>query len=195
MIRSLEGTIASLEDNGVVLSVNQIGYLIHTSTTRTAFVPGDTVFFHTHLVVRENALDLYGFTEKLELYFFELLLSVPKIGPKSALQILNQADTSLLSSTILTNDPDQLHKLSGISKKMAANITTHLAGKLDHLDLGEVTQATPNSLLSPNQIDAIDALITLGYSQTDARNYVQKQEQGGDTKSIIQAVLKEIPIR
>lgn len=194
MIRSLKGTIESLEDNAVVLSVNQIGYLIHTPN-RTAFVPGDEVFFYTHLVVRENALDLYGFIEKLELYFFELLISVPKIGPKSALQILNQADTSLLTSTIIASDPDQLHKLSGISKKMAANITTHLAGKLDHLDLGEVNHIGKDSHLSPNQIDAIDALITLGYSQSDARNYVQKQENGGDTKSIIQAVLKEIPIR
>ncbi len=195
MIRSLGGIIESLEDKAVVLSVNQIGYLIHTSTTRAAYVPGDEAFFYTHLVVRENALDLYGFTEKLELYFFELLLSVPKIGPKSALQILNQADTSLLTSTILAADPDQLHKLSGISKKMATNITTHLVGKLDHLDLGEVSHTSPGSLLSPNQIDAIDALITLGYSQSDARNYVQKQERGGDTKSIIQAVLKEIPMR
>ncbi len=194
MIRSLRGTIESLEDNAVVLSVNQIGYLIYTPK-RSSYVPGDEAFFYTHLVVRETALDLYGFTEKLELYFFELLLSVPKIGPKSALQILNQADTSLLTSTILSNDPDQLHKLSGISKKMAANITTHLAGKLDHLDLGEVSHVGKDSHLSPNQIDAIDALITLGYSQTDARNYVQNQEHGGDTKSIIQAVLKEIPIR
>lgn len=194
MIRSLRGTIESLEDNAVVLSVNQIGYLIHTPS-RTAFVPGDEAFFYTHLVVRENALDLYGFTEKLELYFFELLLSVPKIGPKSALQILNQADTSLLTSTIIASDPDQLHKLSGISKKMATNITTHLTGKLDHLDIGEVSHIDKDSHLSPNQIDAIDALITLGYSQSDARNYVQKQERGGDTKSIIQAVLKEIPIR
>lgn len=195
MIRSLSGTIESLEEGAVVLNVNQIGYLIRTPTSRAAYAPGDEVFFHTHLVVRENALDLYGFTEKLELYFFELLLSVPKIGPKSALQILNQADTSLLTSTILTSDPDQLHKLSGVSKKMATNITTHLAVKLDHLDLNEATQVGALNQLSSSQIDAIDALITLGYSQTDARNYVQKQEQHSDTKAIIQAVLKEIPIR
>ena len=117
MIRSLAGTIESLEDNAVVLNVNQIGYLIHTPTTRSSYVPGDEAFFHTHLVVRENALDLYGFIEKLELYFFELLLSVPKIGPKSALQILNQADTSLLISTILTSDQINYINCLGLVKK------------------------------------------------------------------------------
>lgn len=195
MIRSLRGTIESIADNAVVLNVNQIGYLIHTPLTRITYAPGDSAFFETHLVVRENVLDLYGFTDKLELHFFELLLTVPKIGPKSALQILNQADTSLLASSIINSDPDQLHKLSGISKKMSTNITTHLAGKLDSLELETALVTTKDAQLSNNQIDAIDALITLGYSQSDARTYVQKQDKNEDAKTIIQAVLKDIPIR
>ncbi len=193
MIRSLEGTISSLGENYVVVIVNGIGYQVFTSTNRQSFVHGETVFIHTHLAVRENALDLYGFLELDELNFFELLLNVPKIGPKSALQILNQADVSLLSSAILQQDPDHLHKMSGIGKKTASNLVSYLEGKIDHLVINSAT--TPiNSQLSPSQTDAIDALITLGYDPKEARTYVMKEDKTEDTKSLVRAVLKQIPI-
>ena len=91
MIRSLRGQIAQLGEKSRVVSVQDIGYLVHTPTVRKQYIPDSEVFLHTHLAVRETALDLYGFETIDELAFFELLLSVPKIGPKSALQILCQA--------------------------------------------------------------------------------------------------------
>lgn len=195
MIRSLNGTVAALKENSLVLDVNNIGYLIYTPTNRNQYVPGDQVFFHTYLVVRETALDLYGFTNIEELGFFELLLTVPKIGPKSALQILCQADVSLLSSAIMQQDSDHLHKMSGIGKKTASNLVSFLEGKVDHLIISGIeTASTSNSLLSQAQIDAIDALITLGYDPAEARNYVIKQDKNEDTKTLVQAVLKQIPI-
>ena len=104
MIRSLRGEISALTANSVVVTVNGIGYQVYTNISRRQFVPGETVFLHTYLVVRETALDLYGFIEADELTYFELLLDVPKIGPKSALQIMSQADVSLLHSAIIQND-------------------------------------------------------------------------------------------
>src|SRR3989344_616380 len=91
MIRSLKGQIAQLGVNSLVVSVQDIGYLVYTPTVRKQYLPDSEVFLHTHLAVRETALDLYGFETVEELTFFELLLSVPKIGPKSALQILCQS--------------------------------------------------------------------------------------------------------
>ncbi len=193
MIRSLEGIIASLGENSLVVVVNGVGYKVYTPTLRQQFMLGENILFHTHLVVRENVLDLYGFTELDELAFFELLLDVPKIGPKSALQILCQADVSLLSSAINQQDPEHLHKMSGIGKKTASNLVSYLEGKIDHLDFVSTAVST-NSLLSPSQIDAIDALITLGYDPKEARTYVMKEDKMGDTKSLVQAVLKQIPI-
>ena len=193
MIRSIEGTIASLGENHVVVAVAQIGYLIYTPTARQSYVPGDTVFFHTHLVVRENALDLYGFRDLAELSFFELLLGVPKIGPKSALQVLSQADVPLLASAIIEQNPDHLHKMSGISKKTAANIVTALSGKIDAVDIGQESKVLLTQL-SPSQTDAIDALITLGYDPKEAHVYVTKLDKTEDTKTLIQTVLKQIPI-
>ena len=194
MIRSLQGTIAAIGENSLVVEVHNIGYLVYTPTARQQYVPGTTVFLHTYLVVRETALDLYGFLEPSELTFFELLLGVPKIGPKSALQILCQADIALLSAAILEQDPEHLSKLSGIGKKTAANLVSHLEGKIDHLTLPTHLATNPNSHLSEAQIDAIDALITLGYDPQEARGYVIKQDKTTDTKSLVQAVLKQIPI-
>jgi holliday junction DNA helicase RuvA len=194
MIRSLQGTIAAISENSLVVEVHNIGYLVHTPTARAQYLPDTTVFLHTYLVVRENALDLYGFLEPSELTFFELLLDVPKIGPKSALQILCQADVALLSTAILEQDPEHLSKLSGIGKKTAANLVSHLEGKIDHLTLPTHLATTPNSQLSSAQIDAIDALITLGYDPQEARSYVIKEDKTTDTKSLVQAVLKQIPI-
>jgi Holliday junction DNA helicase RuvA len=194
MIRSLEGVITAIGENNLVLTVHNIGYLVYTPLIRHQFIPGETALLHTHLVVRENVLDLYGFAREEELSFFELLLGVPKIGPKSALQILCQADPALLASCILTEDADQLHKLSGIGKKTAANIVSHLAGKIDSIQNIEQTSPTLATTLSQNQVDAIDALITLGYDPQEARTYVLKQDKTEDTKTLVQSVLKEIPI-
>jgi Holliday junction DNA helicase RuvA len=194
MIRSLEGIVSALGENNLVLTVNHIGYLVYTPLTREQFVPGESTKLHTHLVVRENALDLYGFVREEELSFFELLLSVPKIGPKSALQVLCQADPSLLASSILTQDADSLHKLSGIGKKTALNIVTHLAGKIDNIQTIENGSPTLAATLSQNQVDAIDALITLGYDPQEARMYVLRHDKSEDTKTLVQSVLKEIPI-
>ena len=191
MIRSLRGQIAQLGENSLVVSVQDIGYLVHTPTVRKQYIPDSEVFLHTHLAVRETALDLYGFETIDELAFFELLLSVPKIGPKSALQILCQADVPLLASSILEQDPDHLSKMSGIGKKTAQNLVNHLAGKIDDMNLVEASRNTPVAQLSQTQIDA---LITLGYDSQEARSYVIRQDTTTDTKTLVQTVLKQIPI-
>ncbi len=194
MIRSLEGTVSYLGENSVVVVVSGVGYLVHTPTQRSNFVPGETVFLHTYQVVRETALDLYGFLDQDELTFFELLLDVPKIGPKSALQILCQADVSLLGTAIMEQDPEHLSKMSGIGKKTASNLVSHLAGKVDSLFTVDSLKHATQTQLSQAQTDAIDALITLGYDPKEARTYVLKEDKNEDTKSLVQAVLKHIPI-
>ncbi len=194
MIRQLEGTVSAITDNSIVVMVNKIGYQVYTNTSRRQFILNETVFLYTYLAVRETALDLYGFTEQTELIYFELLLNIPKIGPKSALGILNQADTRLLYNSALAQDADQLHKLSGIGKKTAVSIVNYLSGKIDSLPAFETDTSLASGQLSATQIDAIDALITLGYDPKEARSYVIKMNNTDDTKTLVQAVLKQIPI-
>jgi len=194
MIRSLEGTIVAQTDNSLVVTVHNIGYLVYTNASQHTFVVGDSVLLHTYLAVRETALDLYGFIEEKELRYFELLITIPKIGPKSALQILSQASPDLLATAILLQDAEHLHKVSGIGKKTASNIVTHLEGKIDNTITPDIENISSQGSLTTAQTDAIDALITLGYDQKEARNFVLKQDPSLDAKTLIQSVLKQIPI-
>ncbi len=174
MIRRIHGIAVDVHPTYVVIDVQGVGYLVYT-TARSAFGEGSEVTLFTHLAVRENALDLYGFTSMHELAFFEQLLTLPKIGPKSAIQILSQADVSLIQNAIISQDPAHLSKMSGISRKTAEKIVLGLKDLFDaqHYTYdGSSPDSSPeyNALLS----DTIDALVTLGYPQADARKTVQQ---------------------
>ena len=122
MIRTLTGTVDEVGEGYVVVTVHDIGYLVGFPTTTNTIALHQTLTLYTHLAVRENALDLYGFMSQNELAMFELLLGVSKVGPKSALQVLNLATPKLLTEAAHKNDPLYLHKLSGIGKKTCENI-------------------------------------------------------------------------
>lgn len=174
MIRHIKGTVAFVHPLYIVIDVAGVGYLVYT-TAKTSFELNEEIMLHTHLAVRENALDLYGFTTAEELSFFALLLTLPKIGPKSALQILSQAEVSLLQNTILSQDPTHLSKMSGITKKTAEKIVLGLKDAFDAVAYSYGTDTQPSTLQqSAFTSDTIDALITLGYPQADARKAVQQ---------------------
>lgn len=190
MIRLLDGVIDSVKDHSLTISVHGVGYLVHIPSNRYSYASGDNVRLHTYLAVRETSLDLYGFAEERELECFELLLLVPKIGPKSALQILSQADPDIIATAVVLNDAEHLHKVAGIGKKTATNIVTALAGKIDAAAAKVDSPSSPISApLSAAQRDAIDALVTLGYDQKDAQNQILKMDASLEAKALIQAVL------
>jgi len=152
----------------VVLDVGGVGYLVAV-TNSSGYALNAATHVYTYLAVRENALDLYGFGSKDELAMFHELIKLPKIGPKTALQILSQADVTILKKAVSTDDPTYLSKMSGIGKKSAEKIVAGLKDVFENIGFGEDS-------VHANQRDAdvIDALITLGYSQRDALQAVQK---------------------
>jgi len=170
MIRMLRGTIEEVADSFVVLDVRGVGYLVRSPNPLSHFSQGEDTIFHTYLAVRETALDLYGFTTKNELEMFELLLGIPKIGPKSALGVLTQASPTLLIEAAQKKDGTYLHKLSGIGKKTSENIVQYLHDKIEHMP--ENSDDSTVGGLSQIQADAIDALITLGYDSSTARTSI-----------------------
>lgn len=191
MIRSLTGTIDDIGDNWLVVNVHGVGYLVNSPTLQNHYTEGTTITLHTYLAVRETALDLYGFPHRTELEMFELLLGVPKVGPKSALQILCQATPNLLAEAAQKNDGVYLHKLSGIGKKTAENITQYLHGKLELIP-ASATAATTDGL-SAVQTDAIDALIALGYDMTTARETIlEMATEDATINSLVTDALKQI---
>lgn len=189
MIRLISGTIVSTNGNDVVVQVGGLGYIIRINK-KTACLPPDQITLHTHLAVRENALDLYGFLTEIDLDCFELLLGIPKIGPKSAMQILDQADTALIIESVNLEDAAHLSKLSGLSKKTAEKIVVELKGKVAVLSLTTTSVAADANTESYN--DAFDTLLTLGYNPVNVRRVLEEIGSGESTSAIVRQALQKL---
>lgn len=163
MIAQLEGKIAGLKGNSVILSVGGVGYQIFVSAYTLGKVAGmDQVLFHIHTHVREDQLALYGFLHEDELSMFELLISISGIGPKVALSILSIADVKTIRTAIVNKDPGILTRVSGVGKKTAERVIVELQNKVESVDIDDQAGALAGQ-------DAIEALVSLGYSVTEAR--------------------------
>lgn len=161
MISYLSGTVAEKESRSVIVDVGGIGYRVFVTDDILRQLKLNTaVRLLTHHVVREDAQDLYGFLEAGDLKLFELLLSVPGIGPKTALNILNVATPETLRRSITSGETAYLTKISGIGKKTAEKIVLELREKLG-------TSEESSGL--KEEIDALEALKSLGYSHGEAR--------------------------
>ena len=164
MIAHLKGKIEYLKDNYAVLDVNSVGYKVFLSVYtfgKVAGMPEVSLFIHTY--VREDTLALYGFLALEELEMFELLISISGIGPKAALGILSIATPKTIKTAILNEDPSILTKVSGIGKKTADRVILELKNKVADISVGDKEEATID-------VDAIEALMTMGYSNTEARD-------------------------
>jgi Holliday junction DNA helicase RuvA len=190
MIRTLTGTITHANDTSVVLDVRGVGYLVGTPNKGGELQLDDSITLQTHLAVRETALTLYGFTSSSELEMFELLLNIPKVGPKSALAILVQSTPNLLIESAQKNDPVYLHKMSGIGKKTCENIVLYLHKKVADMQLENDTE---KDNFSQTQTDAIDALIALGYDVASARESIKHLvDKDSTVNSLVTQALKHI---
>jgi holliday junction DNA helicase RuvA len=188
MIRLLTGTIASSTGNQIIIDTTSgVGYLV-TVVRRFTGLPGEPVRLFTHLAVRETALDLYGFSDEADLTMFELLLTISGIGPKSAMQIMDQADRTLLLESLSLRDATHLTKLSGISKKTAEKIIMTLADKIGDTIFPSTTLAPTSSAYQ----DAFDTLITLGYNPTSIRTVLEKLPAGETTSILVKLALREL---
>jgi len=188
MISQLHGTIAYKDVGGVVLDVGGVGYKVSLPKKILISVHEQSdIFLWTHLAVRENAMELYGFSSKEELDFFEMLLDVSGIGPKSALAILNLAPIEQLSRAIREGDTQHLTKVSGIGKKTAAKIVLELQEKL-----GDISSAKGDNSLKED-IEALEALTVMGYSAEDAREALREADKTAtvhDMQGKLRAALK-----
>lgn len=183
MIRRLTGKIIEKDINSIIIETSGIGYLVFTSLSTLSNIVSDSeTTLYTYLSVRENALDLYGFIDKEELNFFELLLTVNGVGPKSAISILSSSNTETLTEGIQSNDALYLSKISGIGKKTAEKIVLALRDKLGAIENRD-SNNTRNS-------DAMDALVSLGYSEKDVRETVSRIKEKDDVEKIIKEALK-----
>lgn len=167
MISSITGTVKSSSVNSIVVEVGGVGVLLQVPARVASSVAlGNSVSFHTYLIVREDALTLYGFTEISERDFFELLLSVTGVGPKVAQSILASNDASIIASAILTANHKLLESVPGLGKKGAQRLVLELKDKVGGF-AGGVSQV---NLSITNQVE--NALQGLGYSNKEAAQMV-----------------------
>jgi Holliday junction DNA helicase RuvA len=172
MISRISGRIEEVGANYIVVDTGGIGYKAFvTADALHGLKNGASVRLFTHLAVREDAQDLYGFMKRGELDFFELLITVSGIGPKSALNILSLASAETLAGAIRTGSTAHLTKISGIGKKTAEKIVLELKDKVGAVDM---TGGDDRSAAISHDLDAIEALRALGYDADEAREALKK---------------------
>jgi Holliday junction DNA helicase RuvA len=164
MIGHIAGSPVFIGTDFAIISAGGVGYKVcATADTIESLSVGIPTELWTHLAVREQALDLYGFPDREALHFFELLMSVSGIGPKSALSILSIAHIETLRSAIAQGDPSYLTKVAGIGKKTAEKIVVELS---DKVGLGNAAEAG----VRKGDEDALAALHSMGYTMQEARD-------------------------
>ncbi len=187
MISSLAGTVRHKESGSVVVDVSGVGYKVSVTTdVALEATLSQPIFLWTHLAVRETSLDLFGFLEKEALDTFELLITISGIGPKTALGILNVASPSTLRQAVSGADTTYLTRVSGIGKKNAEKIVLELRDKLKILE-------SDKSLDTKTEGDALEALVSLGYSEREAREAIKKlPKEIKDTSERVRHALKNL---
>lgn len=187
MIGYIEGEVIHKEERSAIVLSGGVGYLVSvTPATIAGQSLGENIKLWTHLSVREDALDLYGFLRRNELELFRLLIGISGIGPKSALNVLSLADVATLARAVQSGDGSYLTKVSGVGKKLAEKIVLELRDKMGAL-------AGDNADIPDKETEALDALEALGYSPRDTRELVRRlAKDHATTEDIIRKALQTL---
>ncbi len=170
MLYSLTGELKLKKENLLVLGVGGIAFRISAANRLIQQLPdlGKSLTLYAHLHVREDALDLYGFGTPEELKFFEMLISISGVGPKSALSILDVAELQSVAAAIQEGRPDLLTRASGIGRKTAERIVLELRNKVS----ANKSEATVRKMEADS--DLLETLASLGYRREEAKNALEK---------------------
>ena len=204
MIGYIKGIIEEVETESLLVETGGVGFRVFVPTTilERGAREGDAVKLYTYLQVKEDLMQLYGFFDKDDLDTFLQLIAVSGIGPKGALAILSSLSADDLRFAVLSDDADTIARAPGVGKKTAQKLILELRDKIKlddafekklHHREGEagvtVAEASPDAAT-----DAVQALVALGYSNTEALQAVRKVEADPDmdSEAILKAALKHI---
>ncbi|MGC9968286.1 MAG: Holliday junction branch migration protein RuvA [Minisyncoccia bacterium] len=173
MLYSVSGKVALKSDRFAVIEAGGLGLKISMSGRTLAALPaaGNGAKIFTYLHMREDGLELYGFLSEKDLAFFEMLISVSGVGPRSALAILDVAKLDELAAAIKEGRPDLLTRASGIGRKTAERIIVELRTKVQSAKSGLVIEKMEGDA------DIVEALTNLGYRREEARAALAKVDQ------------------
>ncbi|MBI5953128.1 MAG: Holliday junction branch migration protein RuvA [Chloroflexi bacterium] len=169
MIATLRGEISQIEDNALIVEVGGVGLRVFVpAPLRRGAKAGEPVFLFTHLVVREDALILYGFESQGDRELFNILLGVDGVGPKVALSVLSTMTLDAIQRAVFAEEPDVLSRVPGVGKKTAQKMALHLKDKLKPGD-----GLSKLAAMSDTDAEVIAALTALGYSVVEAQAALQ----------------------
>ena len=185
----IKGTLVQKSDNYIVVDANGVGYMIYISlnSMQNAGEVGKKITIYTYLHVREDVMDLFGFTTIEEKNMFMQLISVSGVGPKAALSILSVTTPAKFAVAVITNDVKTITKASGVGPKMAQRVILELKDKMKTDELEIDLEDESDDILSDNRSEAISALVVLGYSSNDA----QKAVKGIDGTLSVEEIIKK----
>lgn len=196
MIASLNGKKIFSDTNTAVIECGGVGMKCTISLKTAADLPsvGANAFLHTHMVVREDAIELFGFSTTEELDCFKLITSVSGVGPKIAIAILSEFTPDKLKMFIASGDAKALTAASGVGIKLAQRIVLELKDKFGKDFGGEISVDGGTSSAdikgSTNASDAIAALVSLGFSRSEASLAVSKLDPSLSADELIKNALK-----
>ena len=197
MIASLNGRITFKDKSIAVIECSGIGFkcFITENTYNTIGSAGDSAFLHTHMIVREDAMDLYGFAESGELEVFKLITSVSGVGAKIGLAILSAFNYEKVLLFIASGDAKSLTAASGVGIKLAQRMVLELKDKVGSIASGdayETINTVGNATVNTSSKEAIEALVSLGYSQSEASLAVGRLDGTLPTDDLIRGALKQL---
>lgn len=195
MISYIRGELVAVEEEKAVIDVGGVGYGIFMPAQSMGKLPPlhEEVRLHTYLHVKEDAMQLYGFLTRDDLKVFKLVIGVSGIGPKGALNILSNLSADDLRFAVLSNDAKAISAAQGIGKKTAEKLIIELKDKLSMDDVLEhMVQEEEVAVTGQNsgvQAEAVQALVALGYGNTESLRAVRRVEVNAD--SDVETVLKQ----
>lgn len=196
MIASLKGKIILKDLNYIIVECSGVGFkcfVTQTTHSKSGQV-GDDVFLYTYMSVKEDAIDLFGFTELGELEAFKLIISVSGVGAKIGLALLSQFTYESLMLNIASGDAKALTAASGVGIKLAQRIILELKDKVGSIAVSDEAvseiKAVGNASSNTNSKEAVEALVSLGYSLSEASLAVGKLDQSLDIDALIKGALK-----
>ena len=203
MFYYVNGVVAETGPNLAVIDCGGVGYACATTNyTLSQLKKGERAKLYTHLHVREDIFELYGFSSQAELNSFRMLIGVSGVGPKAALSVLSATTPQNLALSIVTGDEKALTAAPGIGKKIAQRIILELKDKLDLQDAFEKKLAAPTvgaevaAAAAGNSVvqDAVEALVALGYGSTESLKAVRSvnPDEHMDVETVLKAALKHL---
>ena len=196
MIASLNGKLIYTDNTSAIVECGGVGFKCFVTKNTLYNLPekNTNVFLHTYMVVREDAMDLYGFIDREELECFKLITSVSGVGSKIGLALLSEFTANQITLYIASNDPKALTAATGVGIKLAQRIVLELKDKIGSLDSSEAIEikAVGNATVNSNSKEAVAALQSLGYTQSEASLAVGRLDQSLSTEELIKQALKSL---